>query len=59
MGLWTKLFGGAEGCREAMRESYQKHVRLTRQKKINTSSPHEAGLYGALSTIGKTHQDLG
>lgn len=50
MGLWTKLFGGTEGCREAMRESYEKHVREARREGIKGSSPHEVGLYGALGT---------
>ena len=51
MGLWNKLFGGADGCREAMRKSYEKHVRLARQgKSPSTDSPHSVGLYGALGT---------
>ena len=28
MGVFKKLFGGADRTREAMRESYVKHVRL-------------------------------
>lgn len=50
MGFWTKLFGGADGCREAMRESYDKHVRVARQEGTEASSPHVAGLYGTLGT---------
>ena len=53
MGLWNKLFGGADGCREAMRESYAKHVQMARQGKIamgDTDSPHVIGLYGALGS---------
>lgn len=50
MGIWTKLLGGAEGCREAMRESYEKHVRKAKQERIKESPPHEAGLHGALAT---------
>ena len=49
MGLWRKLFGRAEGCREAMRESYEKHVQLARQGRIpTTDTPHIVGLFGAL-----------
>jgi hypothetical protein len=51
MGTWTKLFGGAEGCREAMRESYVKHVQLAREGRIPTTDPpHTVGLYGALGS---------
>jgi hypothetical protein len=51
MGFWNKLFGGADGCREAMRESYEKHVRLAQQGQIGAGdSPHACGLYGALGT---------
>jgi len=51
MGLWKKLFGGAEGCREARRDSYEKHVRLARQGRIPTEDlPHTVGLYGALAS---------
>jgi len=52
MGMLTKLFGGAEGCREAMRESYQKHVQLARAGQISffDQSPHSLGLYGALGS---------
>lgn len=51
MGLWNKLFGGADGCREAMRESYEKHVRLARQRQLAAGgSPHASGLYGALGS---------
>jgi hypothetical protein len=49
MGFWNKVFGGADGCREAMRESYEKHVQLARQGQLGASeSPHACGLYGAL-----------
>lgn len=51
MGLWSILFGGADGCRETMRRSYEKHVRLARQgKSPSTGSPHSLGLYAALGT---------
>lgn len=52
MGMWTKLFGGAEGCREAMRESYQKHFQLAQAGQISffDQSPHSLGLYGALGS---------
>lgn len=51
MGVWNKLFGGAEGAREAMRESYAKHVRLAREARIPApDSPHVVGLFGALAT---------
>ena len=48
MGLFTKLFGGADGCRETMRESYEKHAKLARQSGMD--SPHAFGLYGALGS---------
>lgn len=51
MGLWNKLFGGVDGWREAMRESYEKHLRLARAGKIPaTDGPHAAALYGALGS---------
>lgn len=51
MGLWDKLFGIAESCREAMRDSYAKHVRLAKDKQSQVGeSPHVLGLYGALGT---------
>jgi hypothetical protein len=54
MGLFTKLFGGADGIREAMRESYQMHVKLARQKSLDF--PHAIGLYGALGSRYKVRQ---
>lgn len=48
MGIFTKLFGGAEGIREAMRESYEKHYKLAQVHEFPGLSPHEAGLLGAL-----------
>lgn len=48
MGLFSKLFGTTDGRREAMRGSYEKHVRLAKEKNID--SPHIIGLYGALGT---------
>jgi hypothetical protein len=51
MGLWTKIFGGADSCREAIRESYAKHVQAARQGKMgaaNIEDAHLIGLYGAL-----------
>jgi hypothetical protein len=48
MGLFNKIFGGADGCRECMRESYEKHVRLA--KTNSPDSPHAFGLYGALAS---------
>jgi hypothetical protein len=52
MGLWNKLFGGADGSREAMRDSYARHVRLAKngQIQIGSESPHTIGLHGALGT---------
>jgi len=47
--IFPKTF--ADGCREAMRKSYEKHVRLAKQGKIAASgSPHSIGLYGALGS---------
>lgn len=53
MGIFTKLFGGAGGCREAMRESYAKHVQVARQGKAGVSNiddAHYIGLFGALGS---------
>ena len=53
MGLWTKIFGGADGCREAMHESYAKHVQMARQGISgveNIDDAHYIGLYGALGS---------
>lgn len=52
---WLKLLlnaGNAEGCREAMRMSYKKHLRGARQGMVSDAdtSPHYAGLYGALAS---------
>ena len=49
MGFLTKLFGGADGIREAMRESYAKHVLLARERAAS-DPPHAVGLYGALAS---------
>lgn len=48
MGLLNKLLGGAEGCREAMRDSYRQHVAAARQRGI--ADVHHVGLYGALGS---------
>jgi hypothetical protein len=51
MGVLTKLFGGADGIREAMRDSYERHVRLAKEGRIpTTDQPHSIGLYGALAS---------
>lgn len=51
MGIWTKLFGGADGIRETMRESYDKHIRLAQKGRVpSTGTPHSIGLYGALGS---------
>jgi hypothetical protein len=53
MGLWKRLFGGADGARDAMRVSYFKHRRLAEQGRAPTFTsdpPHYLGLYGALGT---------
>lgn len=50
MGIFTKLFGGTEGIREAMRESYEKHYKLAQVHEFPGLTPHEAGLLGALGT---------
>jgi hypothetical protein len=47
MGFFNKIFGGADGCRESMRDAYIKHTNLANQNKMD--SPHEMGLYGALT----------
>ena len=47
MGLLNKLLGGgAEGCRESMRDAYEHHAKAARAKHMD--SPHLIGLYGAL-----------
>jgi len=51
MGMWTKLFGGAEGCHQAMRESYERHFQLARDgRNPTTDPPHNVGLFGALAS---------
>lgn len=42
MGFLTKLFGGADGIRETMRESYLKHVRLAQEGSIGSDDPPHA-----------------
>ncbi len=55
---WLKLLlniNNAEGCREAMRLSYQKHLRQARQGMVPSDDPpHYVGLYGALASRYKT-----
>ena len=43
---------GAEGIRDAIRKSYEKHYELAQQGKLPTSAddPHYAGLFGALGS---------
>ena len=54
MGLLKSLFNRrAEGCRKAMLLSYEKHFHLAREGSLTVppdTSPHFAGLYGALGT---------
>lgn len=52
MGFLKKLFGGAKGIREAMRESYNRHLRLARDRRIASDDPpHRFGFcYGALGS---------
>jgi len=50
MGLIKKLFGGAAGIRESMRESYAKHYRMASRGIGTDETPHVAGLYGALGS---------
>ena len=50
---WLRLLFKSfpDGCREAMRQSYQKHYDLARRGLApTTSDPHHAGLFGALCT---------
>ncbi len=47
----VERFGEANACREAMKKSYEKHVRLAGEgKSPSTNPPHSLGLYGALGT---------
>ena len=48
MGLLNKRLGGAEGCREAMRDAYEQRAKAAREKHMD--SPHLIGLYGALGS---------
>jgi len=53
MGIWKKIFGGAEGIREAMREAYENHRRAAIARTIPVppgECPHHFGLYGALAS---------
>ena len=46
MGLFKQLFGGVDGYREVVRESYERHV--DKARKSGMDYPHAVGLYGAL-----------
>ena len=48
MGFFAKLFGGPEGTRKTVRESYQHHRRTANGP--HSLSAHERGLYGALAS---------
>jgi hypothetical protein len=52
MGLFGSFFKSfPEGCREAMRLSYEKHYELARTGSLPMNmEPHQAGLIGALGT---------
>jgi hypothetical protein len=54
MGFWHKLknINNAEGIRESMRMSYDKHFKLAMNGKIplNDTTPHRIALYGALGS---------
>lgn len=59
MGFWKMLanLNNADGVREAMRTSYAKHVRVAKsgQCPSDGTTPHQAGLYGALGTRHQAH----
>ena len=48
MGFFKKVFGGADGIRETIRDSYKKHRNA--QGGSDAFSPHQKGLYGALAS---------
>jgi hypothetical protein len=54
MGFWHQLknINNAEGIRETMRMSYDKHLKLAQNGKIplNGETPHRTALYGALGS---------
>lgn len=54
MGFLKGLFGGADGIRKAMSDSYHRHVILATEGRIpppvTPDSPHIIDLYGALGT---------
>jgi hypothetical protein len=53
MGVLNKMFGGANGIRESMQESYVKHRKLVESGQAqvaDVSDAHFMGLYGALNT---------
>lgn len=51
VGLFNKLFGGANGVRESMRDSYAQHIALVSSGRLGApNGPHAAGLFGALSS---------
>lgn len=50
MGLWNTVFGGADGCRQAVRDTYAKYVRLAKNgQSPGRESLHAVGLHEALS----------
>jgi|GEM_PF-5369153 len=51
MGVWTKLFGGTESCRERVRATYARYVQAAKNDHGRSPySPHVIGLYSALGT---------
>ncbi|MDM8008897.1 MAG: hypothetical protein QUV05_22385 [Phycisphaerae bacterium] len=60
MGILNKLFGGADGIRETIVESYVKHRELAESGMIPSSDdPHRTGLYGALASRYKARATWG
>lgn len=55
MGFFNKVFGGADGVREAMNDAYSRHLRLAHEGKLpSDDSPHRTALYGALGSRYRT-----
>ena len=50
MGFLNKLFNGADGTRETMKEIYLKQIEVLKQQNVELEDIHGMGLYGALAS---------
>lgn len=50
MGIFNKLFGGADSVRESVTEKYYQHLEIARKNQGDVRDQQLAALYGALAT---------